>query len=53
MVLLEKTKLSNIDVFIALIDSNISHDEFVLVNKVLKEWWWSERINQKFNNFIR
>ena len=37
MVLLEKTKLSNIDVFIALIDSNISNDEFVLVNKVLKE----------------
>ena len=35
-----KTKLNTIDVLIskALIDSNISHDEFVLVNNVLKEW---------------
>ena len=34
-----KTKLNTIDVLIskALIDSNISHDEFVSVNNVLKE----------------
>ena len=35
-----KTKLNTIDVLIskALIDSNISHDEFVSVNNVLREW---------------
>ena len=38
IVLLAKSKLS-IEVLIskALIDSNISHDEFVLINNVLKE----------------
>ena len=38
-VLLAKSKLNNIKVLIskALIDSNISHDEFVLINNVLKE----------------
>ena len=38
IVLLAKSKLSSIEVLIskALIDSNISHDEFVLIN-VLKE----------------
>ena len=35
-----KTNLNNIEVLIskALIDSNISHDEFVLINSVLKEY---------------
>ena len=37
--LLAKYKLNSIEVLIskALIDSNISHDEFVLINIVLKE----------------
>ena len=35
-----KTKLNTVEVMIskALIDSNISHEEFVLVNNVLKEY---------------
>ena len=39
IVLLAKSKLSSIEVSIskALIDSNISHDEFVLINNVLKD----------------
>ena len=38
IVLLAKSKLNSIEVLIskALIDSNISHDEFVLINNVLK-----------------
>ena len=38
--LLAKSKLNNIEVLIskALIDSVISHDEFVLINNVLKEY---------------
>ena len=37
---LVKSKLSKIEVLIskALIDSNIGHDEFVLINNVLKEY---------------
>ena len=40
IVLLAKFKLNNIEVLIskALIDSSISHDEFVLINNVLKEY---------------
>ena len=40
IVLLGKSKLSSIKVFIfkALIHSNISHDEFVLINNVLKKY---------------
>ena len=40
IVLLAKSKLNSIEVLIskALIDSNISHDEFVLINNVLKEY---------------
>ena len=40
IVFLAKSKLNNIEVLIskALIDSNISHDEFVLINNVLKEY---------------
>ena len=39
IVLLAKSKLNSAEVLIskALIDSNISHDEFVLINNVLKE----------------
>ena len=38
--LLAKYKLNSIDVLIskALIDSNISHDEFVVINNVLREY---------------
>ena len=38
--LLAKSKLNSIEVLIskALIDSNISHDEFVLINKMLTEY---------------
>ena len=40
IVLLPKYKLNSIDILIskALIDSNISHDEFVLINNVLEEY---------------
>ena len=40
IVLLVKSKLVNIEVLVcrALIDSNISHDEFVLISNVLKEY---------------
>ena len=40
IVLLAKSKLNGIEVlsFKALIDSVISHDEFVLINKALKEY---------------
>ena len=39
-VLLAKSKLNSIEVLISkvLIDSNISHDGFVLINNVLKEY---------------
>ena len=39
-VLLGKSRLIGIEVFIAkaLIDSNIIHDEFILINNVLKEF---------------
>ena len=41
IVLLAKSKLNSIKVLVskALIDSNISHDEFVLINNVLKEFY--------------
>ena len=41
MVLFAKSKLNSIAVLIskALIDSNISHDEFILINNVLKEFY--------------
>ena len=39
-ILLAKSKLNSIEVLIskAIIDSNISHDEFILINNVLKEF---------------
>ena len=41
IVLLAKSKLNSIEVLIskALIDSNISHDEFVSINNVLKKFY--------------
>ena len=38
--MLAKSKLNSIELLISktLIDSNISHDEFVLINNVLKEY---------------
>ena len=40
IVLLAKSKLNSIEVLIskALVDSNISHDEFFLINYVTKEY---------------
>ena len=48
-VLLAKSKLNNIEVLNcrALIDSNIGHDEFVLIKNVLKRIWRYERRNPK------
>ena len=45
--MLTKSKLNSMDVLIskALIDSNISFDEFVLINNVLKEYDVKEEIN--------
>ena len=51
-VLLAKSKLNSIEILIskALIDSNISHDEFVLINNVLKEFYdTKEEINNSNN----
>ena len=47
IVLLTKSKLNSMDVLIskALIDSNITLDEFVLINNVLKEYDMKEEIN--------
>ena len=49
IVLLAKSKLNSIEVLIskALIDSNISHDEFVLINNVLKEY---EKMKEEIKN---
>ena len=49
IVLLVKSKLNSIEVLIskALIDSNISHDEFVSINNVLKEY---EEMKEKIKN---
>ena len=44
--LLAKSKLSSIEVLTSLIDSNISFDQFVLTNNVLKEFYdMKEEIN--------
>ena len=41
IVLLAKSKLNSIELLIskALMNSNISHDEFILINNVLKEYY--------------
>ena len=52
IVLLAKSKLNSIEVLIskALIDSNISHDEFVLINNVLKEFYDMKEEIKNSNN---
>ena len=54
IVLLAKSKLNSIEVLIskALVDSVISHDEFVLRNNVLKEYEKNERRSQKLRNQV-
>ena len=51
IVLLAKSKLSSIEVLIsqALIDSNISHDKFLLINNVLKEFCDMKEEMKNFN----
>ena len=51
IVLLAKSKLNSIEVLIskALIDSNISHDEFVLINNVLKKFYVMKKEIKNFN----
>ena len=53
IILLEKDKLNSIEVLIskALIDSYISHDEFVLVNNVLREYYEMKKEIKQFWNF--
>ena len=50
-----KSKLNSIEVLIskALIDSVISHDEFVLINKVLKKYNEMEDLIKKCKDLIR
>ena len=50
VVLLAKSKLNRIEILIskALIDSNISHNEFVLINNMLKEFCDMKKIYRKF-----
>ena len=50
-ILLPKSKLNSMQVLMskALIDANISHDEFVSINNVLKEY---DKINQKCNKLF-
>ena len=54
IVLLVKSKLNSIEVLIskALICSNISSDEFVLINNVLKEYGDMKEKNQILKDFI-
>ena len=49
--MLAKSKLNNMEVLIskALIDSNISHDEFVLMNNALKEFYDMKEEIKNFN----
>ena len=52
MVLFAKSKLNNIDIFIskALIDSNISLDESIIINNVLKEFHDTKKNFKNPNN---
>ena len=54
IVLLAKSKLNNIEflIFKTFIDSVISHDEFVLINNVLKEYDEMKEEIKKFKDFI-
>ena len=53
--LLAKSKLNSIDVLISktLIDSNISHDEFVLLNNLLKEFHDTKEEIKNSNNKLK
>ena len=53
IIFLEKDKLNSIEVLIskALIDSYISHDEFILVNNVLREYYEMKKEIKQFWNF--
>ena len=44
-----KTKLNSIKVVISkvLVDSSVTHDEFVLGNSVLEIWWYERRNNSR------
>ena len=50
--LLAKSKLNGIEalIFKVSIDLHISHDEFFLINKVLKEYDDMKKTNQKFKD---
>ena len=52
MVLLGKSKLSSIEVIVSLtlIDSNIIHDELILINNVLKEFYDTKEEIKTSNN---
>ena len=52
IVLLAKSKLNIIEVLIskALTDSNISHDEFILIKNVLKEFYDTKEEIKNSNN---
>ena len=53
IILIAKSKLNSIEVLIskALIDSSVYHDEFVLINYVLKEFYYvKEKIKNSNNN---
>ena len=52
IILSAKPKLNSIEVLIskALIDTNISHDEFVLINNVLKEFYGTKEESKNSNN---
>ena len=58
IVLLAKSKLNSIEVLISktLIDLNVSHDKFVLISNLLKEYddmmklWWYEKRNKRFKD---
>ena len=53
IVLIAKSKLNSIEVLIskALIDSSVYHDELVLINYVLKEFYYmKEKIKSSSNN---
>ena len=52
--MLAKSKLNSIEVLISkvLVDSVISHDEFVLMNNVLKEYNKMKEETKKFEDLI-
>ena len=53
IVLLANAKLNSMEVLISksLIDSNIIHDEFFLINNVLKEYYYVKKEIKKFKDY--